>query len=302
MVKLIFLLIFILPNYAFAQLKLHKISNEVYAIVGPLDQRSAKNLGNNATFGFVVTKQGVVLMDSGGSYKGAKAIHDLIKTITKLPIKYVINLGGQDHRWFGNDYFKKQGATIVASKAAVEDQKSRKVSQFNMMSRLLGDKAMKGTRTVYADRVFDKKMDLEFGGISFKIQNSAHAHTPGDSYVWLPKQKTVFAGDIIYLDRMLSIGPTSNVKNWLVAYEAIAALKPETIVPGHGNVASLEKANKDTYEYLKFLRQGMKKLHDTGKTEEAVSSLDQSKYKYLKNYELLKGRNALKVFIQLEFE
>jgi glyoxylase-like metal-dependent hydrolase (beta-lactamase superfamily II) len=83
-------------------LNVKQITTNVYAIVGPLSQRSPENLGNNATFGLVVTNDGAILMDPGGSYKGAEALHGVIKGITDQPVKYVIDTGGQDHRWLGN--------------------------------------------------------------------------------------------------------------------------------------------------------------------------------------------------------
>ena len=112
-------------------LELIKLTDKAYAIVGELGNRSTENLANNATFGFVVTKAGVVLIDSGGGFAGAKALHTVIRRVTDQPITHVINTGGQDHRWMGNDYFKRQGATIIASAAAVQDQKARSRDQFD---------------------------------------------------------------------------------------------------------------------------------------------------------------------------
>ena len=94
------------------ELELEEVANNVYAIIGSMDNRTPYNLGNNATFGFVVTTEGVVLIDSGGTYKGAKKIHEVIKRITDKPVVKVINTGGQDHRWLGNGYFKGLGAEI----------------------------------------------------------------------------------------------------------------------------------------------------------------------------------------------
>ena len=90
-------------------LMLQSVSDNVYAIVGPMSQRDANNLGNNATFGFVVTDTGVVLVDPGGSYKGAVRIANVIATVTDKPVTHVINTGGQDHRWLGNGYFAEHG-------------------------------------------------------------------------------------------------------------------------------------------------------------------------------------------------
>ena len=89
-------------SWADGKLKLQKVTEDVYAIVGELGNRTPDNLGNNATFGFVVTPEGVVLIDSGGTYQGAQNIDMLIKSITGKPVVTVINTGGQDHRWLGN--------------------------------------------------------------------------------------------------------------------------------------------------------------------------------------------------------
>ncbi len=63
-----------------------KVKENIYAIVGGLEQRSPSNLGNNATFGFVVTSEGVVLIDAGGTELGAKAIEQEVRSVTDKPI------------------------------------------------------------------------------------------------------------------------------------------------------------------------------------------------------------------------
>jgi len=285
-----------------SNLELQKINENVYAIIGPLTQRSDKNIGNNATFGFVITEKGIVLIDSGGGLKAAKKIHSLIKTVSKKPIKYVINTGGQDHRWFGNAYFKKLGATIIASKTAVVDQKARVGFQYTMLSNLIGDENIKGTKNYYADIVFDSLYQFTLGKTKFEIRHAGQAHTPGDSFVWLPQQKIIFSGDIIYLERMLAVGSMSNALSWMKVFKEIDKLKPKVIVPGHGHVGTLAAAKRDTYDYLVYLYAGMKKYHNQGISETKISEFNQSKYKYLKAYKQLKGRNALKVFMEIEFD
>ena len=75
-------------------LELIRLTDKAYAIVGELGNRSTENLANNATFGFVVTKAGVVLIDSGGGFAGAKALHTVIRRVTDQPVTHVINTGG----------------------------------------------------------------------------------------------------------------------------------------------------------------------------------------------------------------
>ncbi len=290
------------PANAATALQLKQVENNVYAIVGPLGNRSPENYANNATFGFVITPDGVVLIDSGGTYKGAAEIHALVKSVTNQPVKIVINTGGQDHRWLGNDYFKKQGARIIASKKAVEDQQARTQDQFIMLGNLVGDAGLAKTEAVYADETFDGSLNFTLGKTKFEVHHAGQAHTPGDSFVWLPQQRIVFSGDIVYVQRMLSISPASNSKSWVTAFEAMAALKPEVVVPGHGHVTDLQEAKAHTHDYLVFVRQAVANFMEAGRGIEDIGKLEQSNFSFLLNYENLKGRNAQRVFEELEWE
>lgn len=284
------------------KLLLHKVVKDVYAIVGPLGNRSPDNLGNNATFGFIVTAEGVVLVDPGGTYKGAKRIHDVIKTVTKKPIKFVINTGGQDHRWLGNDYFQQLGAKVIASRTAVGDQKARLKDIFFRLGNSAGDEAIVGTHERYADITFDQQYALVLGGVAIEVRHVGAAHSPGDSFVWLPQQKVVFSGDIIYMERLLSVMSFSSSKAWINAFEAVAALKPQHVVPGHGKPTTLAKAENATLKYLTVLRARVGTFMEDGGGIEDVGTIDQSQFSYLENYESLKGRNAQQVYQEMEWE
>jgi glyoxylase-like metal-dependent hydrolase (beta-lactamase superfamily II) len=290
------------PIYADAMLQLKQVDDNVYAIVGPLGNRTPENLGNNATFGFVVTSEGVVLIDSGGTYKGAAEIHTLIKNVTDKPVKIVINTGGQDHRWLGNGYFKKLGARLIANTKAVADQKTRTQDQFFLLGNLVGDAGMQNTEAVYAEETFDDTLKFTLGNTEFELHHAGQAHTPGDSFVWLPQQRIVFSGDIVYVQRMLSISPASNSKSWVTAFESMAALEPKVVVPGHGHVTTLKEASAHSFDYLVFLRQAVSEFMNTGGGIEDIGKLDQSQFSFLLNYENLKGRNAQRVYEELEWE
>ncbi|WP_455220064.1 MBL fold metallo-hydrolase [Kaarinaea lacus] len=285
-----------------SQLALIKVEKDVYAIVGPLGNRSPENLGNNATFGFVVTSEGIVLVDPGRTYLGAKKIHDIIKSISDKPVKYVINTGGQDHRWLGNDYFKKRGATVIASQEAVNDQKSRLKDILFRLSNTAGDEALKGTEEAYADIVFEKDYTLKSGDTTIEIHHPGGAHSPGDSFVWLPQQSVIFTGDVVYLERLLSVMSFSNSKSWLVAFKKIESYNPQHIVPGHGKPSTLMQARRDTYGYLTMLRDKITKFMDDGGVIQDVGKIDQSSFSYLENYDQLKGRNIQQVYQEMEWE
>lgn len=283
-------------------LKLQKVATNVYAIVGDLGNRTAQNLGNNATFGFVITTEGVVLIDSGGTYQGAIQIDRLIKSVTDKPVIKVINTGGQDHRWLGNGYFVKQGAQIIASEAAVKDQKARTQDQFIRLGNLVGDLVIKETNAVYAEKTFKENFSFKSGDTIFELYHSGQAHTPGDSFVWLPQKKVMFTGDIVYVERMLGIGTQSNSKSWISVFQAMAAYQPLHLVPGHGHATDLEQARRDTYDYLVFLRNSVSDFMENGGDISAISDVEQTRFDYLLNYPEIAGRNAQQVFTEMEWE
>jgi len=283
-------------------LSLQLVTENVYGIVGPLHDRTAANLGNNATFGFVVTYHGVVLIDPGGSYKGAERIQQIIRSVTNQPVRFVIDTGGEDHRWLGNDYFKSQGATVIASAEAVGDQKARLNEILGRLAKTAGDAALQGTHDSYADITFDKQYRFSLGGDVFEIHHPGNAHSPGDSFVWLPRQKVMFAGDIACTDRLLSMMWYSRSKSWIEAYKAMASFKPVYVIPGHGKPTTPKVTDRDTYDYLTTLRKAVADFMVAGGGIEEVNKVDQLKFRYLENYEALKNRNAQKIYEEIEFE
>lgn len=290
------------PTFAAAQgLEVQPVTEGVWAIVGEKEQRSPENLANNATFGLVVTEEGAVLVDPGGSWKGAAALHAVIRDLTDLPVLYVINSGGQDHRWLGNGYWQAQGATVIASAAAVADHRDRGSMQMTALSQLLGG-ALEGTEPSYADVTFEESYTLSLGGLTFEIVHPGAAHTPGDSFVWLPERAVVFTGDIVYVERILGVGDQSSITEWPVAFEAVEATGAAHVVPGHGHATTMDQASADTYDYLMNLRARIGDLIEAGGDIMAAPAVDQSAFAYLEQFDSLAGRNAQTAFQQMEWE
>lgn len=136
-------------------------------------------------------------------------INTLVQTLTTQPARYVINTDGQDHRWLGNAYWQSTGAQVIAASNAIADQKDRYSMQMTMLIQLIGG-GLHGTSEAYADIVFEETYQLELGGKVIEIVHSAAAHTPGDSFVWISESDTLFAGDIVYVGRILGVMGFSN--------------------------------------------------------------------------------------------
>lgn len=281
-----------------------RINDQVWAIVGDLGQRSAANLGNNATFGVILTADGVVLVDAGATAKGAAAIEVVLKRITDRPVVAVINTGGQDHRWLGNSYWKAKGARLISSRHAVADQKARFDMQLIGLRELAGESTIAGSTPVYADETFDTSLDLIIGGIRLQLRYAGRAHTPGDFLVWLPTERVMFAGDIVVVERMLAIlpAPLSTSADWLKAFDVMAAFVPTIVVPGHGQPVTLQKANYDTRDYLQHLRTAVKSVIERKGSMIDAGRVDQSKFSHLVGSKEIAGRNAETVFVEMEFD
>lgn len=277
-----------------------KVVDNVYAIVGPTDQRSTENDGLNANFGFVVTPTGVILIDSGASLLGAKKIEAAISTVTTQPVRWVVNTGSQDHRWLGNAYFAGKGAELIALTRTAATQAEFAAQQMDSLKGFLGQR-LQGTRPLPAPKPVPDAGPLERGGETLALTYT-DAHFPGDIWVWLPRQRVVFSGDLVYVDRLLGVMPGSSVANGRQAFHALAALKPARIVPGHGRVCELAQAQRETGDYYDFL---VEKVGAAAREMEPLAETldryaDLPAFKHLDNYESLHRANMNRTFTEFE--
>ncbi len=283
--------------------RFERVTEGVYAHIGDIGPRTVANEGLNANIGLVVTPEGALLIDSGATYLGARAIEAAARRVTAQPIRWVINTGGQDHRWLGNGYFQARGAELIAHARAVPDMQARGGDQMQALQALLGPR-FEGTRAVFPTRLIDADdAMLELGGLRVALRHRGGGHTPGDLMVWLPQQQVLFSGDIVYVDRLLGVLPVSQTRHWLQAFDAIEALQPRHLVPGHGRVSDLALARAHTRDYLRALRAHMRQavdaLSDIG---EAVRAFELGDWGRLANAAELHPGNASRVYLELERE
>ncbi|PLX35733.1 MAG: MBL fold metallo-hydrolase [Hyphomicrobiales bacterium] len=289
-----------LPARGF-ELQTLRIADNVYALVGGLSMRSYDNHALNSTSGFIVTPEGVVLIDPGASAKGAALIERTIGAVTAKPVRWVINSGAQDHRWLGNGYFASRGARIIALARTVKEQKLRAAIHLARLTPILKDR-LDGTEPVTAPEPLPgDRATLELGGRKLELIWPGPAHFAGDAVIWLADQRILFTGDLVFLERMLGVLPFSNAPKWLQSFQIVEQLQPEKIVPGHGHPGSLEDARRDTEAYLKWLVGHVRpEVENWTPLEEVVEKLKDAPFKFLRNYDLLHKMNVNRTYLQIE--
>ena len=285
------------------QLEAQQVGGNAWALVGDLAPRTPENHGLNNTLGLVATPEGAILISSGPSPAGARLVEQAAAGVTDRPIRWVIDIGAQDHHWLGNSYFADKGIQIIALARTVAAQKQALDAELSRLKGSIDPKEFAEIRPVYADKVVDSEhAELELGGVRIELIWPGNGHFAGDAVAWLPQQRIVYTGDFVFNDRMLGIQPTSQAVAWRKSFERIAALKPKVVVPGHGHAGDLAKARRDTGDYLAFLVDGVGKAladwKDLGETTDLLG--DAPQFSHLKFYDEWHRRNINHTYLQLE--
>ncbi len=278
-----------------------EVANGVYSAIGATQPYTYENSNHNNNLSFIVTTDGVLVFNAGGSYLVAKALHEEIKKITNQKVKYVVLENSQGHAILGSSYWKEQGAIIIAHVEADKEIRHKGEDIYARTLRTQKEKII-GTKVVFPDLTFKEKMPILMGNTRIELMHIGASHSPDDIQLWLPEQKLLISGDTAFNERMLPIFPHTNAAAWIETWDKVETLKPETIIPGHGGVTDLATTTKFTKDYLVFLRAEVEKvLDDDGGLYEAYN-IDQSAYRDWGTYNELHKQNAERVFKQMEFE
>lgn len=296
------LLVFCSASAAALELKSTRVADDVYALIGPTGPRTYENYALNTNLGFVVTGEGVLLIDSGATFRTGPLIEQAVGRVTDQPIRWVINTGSQDHRWLGNGYFREQGAEVIALERTVRTQREFAGRHLDRLENVLEDR-LGDTEPVHADRVLPgDSARLQPGGTEVVLRWFGDAHFPGDAVVWLPASGVAFTGDLVYLDRMLGIHPWSDVRSWRDAFHAFTGLEPNRIVPGHGAVSDMDQARKETGDYLEWLVTEVEAaIDDWESLDDTVERLsDAPRFAHLRHFDSWHRTNINRTYLQIE--
>jgi glyoxylase-like metal-dependent hydrolase (beta-lactamase superfamily II) len=281
--------------------KPQKVIDGVWSAIGATAPARYENSGHNNNLSFVITTDGVLVVNAGGSYLLAEALHTEIKKITDQPVKYVVLENGQGHAMLGSGYWKEQGATVIAHKDAAHEIEEKSLDILEQQKEVLKDKA-DGTKVVMPDETFEDKKIIEMGGERIELLNLGPAHSPGDIIVWLPQKQLVISGDMAFHQRMLPLFEETDTAAWIESWDNFAALDAKYVIPGHGEPTDMAEVTRYTKDYLVFLREKVGAVLEDGGSLLEAYEIDQSDFMHLPTAEFLSKRNAGQVFQSMEFE
>ena len=274
----------------------------VFSAIGATAPPTYENSGHNNNLSFVITTDGVVVINSGASVRLASALHEEIKTITDQPVKLVINENGQGHAILGNLYWSQLGVDILAHEDAIHEIEENSYTILERMKSYNRDKAV-GTEVVIPNKSFSEKVIFNLGGLEFHVLHLGPAHGPGDTQVWLPQLSLMIAGDMAFHERMLPIFENTCTKCWLETWdEKFAPLNATYVIPGHGHPTNMAQVTRFTRNYLLDLRAKVSEVLDNGGDLAEAFYVDQERWRLLDTFEELAKRNAGRVFEEMEFE
>jgi glyoxylase-like metal-dependent hydrolase (beta-lactamase superfamily II) len=253
---------------------LRELSPSVYGVFGTYEQVSKKNRGFISNAYFVVTREGVLVIDALSTYKLAKELIQTVKKVTKKPITYAVITHYHTDHFYGVRALKEAGALIIAhpwSDEYLADEASRRMYRARL--ELLGKGLMKGTELLRPDITTQSQLVIRLGGEVFEVHHWCKAHTDGDLVIWMPKRRILFAGDLVFGGRVPFLG-SGNSGTWLICLDEIIKLSPDILLPGHGEPLvgeeNIRRQVEWTRSYIRDLRSVVKRLYQEGYTVEEV--------------------------------
>ncbi|MFC3615576.1 MBL fold metallo-hydrolase [Lutimaribacter marinistellae] len=274
----------------------------VWSAIGATAPPTYENSGHNNNLSFIVTGEGVVVVNGGASVRLAKALHDEIKAVTDQPVVLVVNENGQGHAMLGNAYWRDLGVDVLAHVDAVEETQANGDFILQGMQRYNGDKA-EGTRIEHANLTFEDEHVVELGGVEIRVLHLGPAHDPGDAQVWIPEWEIMIAGDIAFHERMLPIFEHTCTSCWIETWEtALEPIAPTYVIPGHGHPTNFAQVRRYTLDYLVDLREKIGAHIDEGGDLASAYYVDQERWRNLDTFDELATKNAGRVFEEMEWE
>jgi len=251
-------------------LSVDEVAPGVFVHQGPYEEFSPVNGGGIANLAFVVGGRSVAVIDSGGSLRQGEALLAAIRARTDLPVSYVVLTHVHPDHLLGTGAFA--GATTLGhAKLAARLAENGPIYLANLR-RLVGP-AMDGTVLVPPSQAVESITTVDLGGRTLELRAWPTAHTDTDLTAFDEATGTLFAGDLLFMDR-IPVGDGS-LLGWLEVMDQLERLPAARVVPGHGPVAApWPAATGPQRAYLEYLRDQVRsELRRNRTLEQAVAEV-----------------------------
>jgi len=267
---------------------------------GVHEEANVENADGIANIGFIVGDAAVAVIDPGGSRLDGERLRARIRGVTSLPIRYVVMTHLHPDHVFGAVAFEDDQPVYVGHARMAAMLVQRGEFYRNRLADVLGvDEAgdyAKPTLLV-ADTA-----ELDLGGRVLQLQAHATAHTDNDLSVLDRMTGTLWASDLLFVDRVPAID--GSILGWLAQLQALQALQVRQAVPGHGPaVVPWPAGGADEERYLATLVREIRAIIARGgDIETAVATVGLSERGRWALFDDYNGRNVTTAFKELEWE
>jgi glyoxylase-like metal-dependent hydrolase (beta-lactamase superfamily II) len=276
-----------------------RLAPGVYAAVGDTGRGSE----GRPNAGFVVTDSGVVVIDALASPRQGEELLRAIRSVTQQPLKWVILTHHHPDHHFGAVVLRRAGAKVIAhpDRRTLASEGGEDALMADWV-RVVGLDAMRGFEFAdKPDRPVTGTDTLVLGGRTFVITHPGAAHSAGDLMVWLPKERVLFAGDLLVEDGVTMV-VDGNSAVLLRALGTIDSLQARIVVPGHGSIPSKPTLLvQRTRAYITELQSAMRAAVESGATMgRALAGLPPADETRPVSLDSRRRRNAVRVYLEEE--
>jgi glyoxylase-like metal-dependent hydrolase (beta-lactamase superfamily II) len=238
--------------------KTREIAEHVYVIP---DQRI--NVVPN--IGIIVGRDGVLVVDTGMGPRNAQTVLDEVKKISSKPVAYLTVTHFHPEHGMGAQAFPASTIVIypTAQKTELLEKGAAMMKEFSGVSSEIGD-LLKPVRFRMPNVTFSEEAEVDLGDFPVRLLHWGSAHTLGDNFVFLPKQRILFGGDVV-INRFFPIMADSDSSgmSWIQTLERLEKLNPAIVVPGHGEVGDVGLVAA-MREYLVVVRDRVQEMKSQG--------------------------------------